>query len=231
MERRLKIYSGGEVGSVIPLHVYLEEETMHLFDQRILGLYIVVLLGVLVAVKQLATGSILEKPKGDILLQLVNIFNLFFLLIVNPAAAILLIARSMERIDPTHINVQAPWILMALEIAGLVLYVAGYFLMAWSLIRLGRNYQLGGSTPRSGDHMITDGPYSRVRHPMYTAALSISLGLAFLIQSWAFFCVFCIYLVLILMLIPVEEKELQKAYGAEYSAYQQKAGKLVPFVY
>jgi protein-S-isoprenylcysteine O-methyltransferase Ste14 len=204
---------------------------MHLLGQNMLGVAILVLLGGLVVVKQVATGSILESPKGGLLLQLVNIFNLFFLLIVNPVAAILLIVRSMETIDPTHISIQAPWILSALEIAGLILYVMGFFLMSWALIRLGRNYQLGGSAPRSGDHMIVDGPYSLVRHPMYTAALSISIGLACLIQSWAFFCVFCIYLVLILLLIPTEEQVLGKAYGAQYASYQQKTGKLIPFVH
>ena len=66
---------------------------------------------------------------------------------------------------------------------------------------------------------------------MYTSALSISLGLACLIQSWAFFGVFCIYLLLILVLIPVEEDGLQKAYGEQYVAHRKKTSKLIPFVY
>lgn len=103
--------------------------------------------------------------------------------------------------------------------------------MAWALIRLGRNYQLGGSTPRSEDEMVRDGPYRLVRHPMYTAALSISLGLACLIQSWAFFGVFCIYLALILPLIAMEEDGLQKAYGERYDAYRRKTKRIIPFVY
>lgn len=44
-----------------------------MIDQRILGIVIVVLLGVLVVTKQAATGSILDKPKGNFLVQLVNI--------------------------------------------------------------------------------------------------------------------------------------------------------------
>ena len=204
---------------------------MHLLDQMLLGIVILLLLAVLVVVKFLTTGSILDKPKGSFLLQLVNIFNLFFLLIVNPVAAILLIIRLLESIDVTHLIIGTPWILMVIEIVGLALYVSGFLLMALALIRLGRNYQLGGSAPRSEDHMIAGGPYSLIRHPMYTAALSISLGLAFLIQSWVFFGVFCIYLILILLLIPVEEKELKKVYGAQYVSYQQKTGKLIPFVY
>jgi protein-S-isoprenylcysteine O-methyltransferase Ste14 len=66
---------------------------------------------------------------------------------------------------------------------------------------------------------------------MYTAALSISLGLACLIQSGALVCVFGIYVGLIFLLIPVEEDGLRKAYGEQYVAYQQQARKLIPFDY
>jgi protein-S-isoprenylcysteine O-methyltransferase Ste14 len=213
------------------LGIHQEEEEMHLFDQRILGTAILLLLGMLVIVKQMATGRILDKPTGNLLVQLVNIFNLFFLLIVNPIAAVLLITRRLETIDLTHMTIEVPWLLMVLETVGFVVYVMGYFLMAWALIRLGSNYQLGGSAPRSEDKMMREGPYKWVRHPMYTAALGISLGLACLIQSLAFFSVFCIYLVLILLLIPMEEEGLRLAYGKHYVAYQQKTKKLVPFVY
>ncbi len=204
---------------------------MHLLDQRILGIAILFLLGMLVAVKKVATHSILDKPKGNLMMQLVNIFNLFFLLVVNPLAAISLIARSPTTIDPAHMAIDNPLIVMILEIFGLVLYVLGFLLMVWALITLGRNYQLGGSTPRSEDKIVMEGPYAVIRHPMYTGALSISLGLACLIQSWAFFCVFGIYLVLILLLIPMEEDGLREAYGEQYVVYQQKTGKLIPFVH
>ena len=204
---------------------------MHLMDQRILGIIILVLMGMLVIAKRLASGSVLDKPKGNLMVQLVNIFNLFFLLVVNPVAAVLLIARRMEAGDPTRLTLDRPALLPVLESTGIVLYVAGIFLMAWALLSLGRNYQLGGTAPRDGDAMVRHGPYRLIRHPMYTAALSISCGLACLIQSVACFSVFCIYFVLILMLIPLEEKGLQQAYGKEYTVYRQSTAKLFPFVY
>jgi len=204
---------------------------MHLLDQRILGIAILFLLGILVTVKGIATGSILDKPRGNLMVQLVNIFNLFFLLVVNPLVAILLITRRIATIDPTHLTIAEPWIVVVLEIIGLLMYAIGYFLMAGALVMLGRNYQLGGSAPRSEDKVVVDGPYRLVRHPMYTAALGISFGLICLIQSWALFCVFCVYLVLIFLLIPVEEDGLQKAYGEQYLSYQKKTRKLIPFVY
>lgn len=204
---------------------------MHLFDQKILGIAILLLLGMLVIVKRVATGSILDKPKGNFLVQLVNVFNLFFLLVVNPLSAILLITDRLPKSDPTHLTVNEQWITTVVEIVGLALCVAGYLLMAWALITLGRNYQLGGSAPRPEDKMISDGPYSLIRHPMYTAALSISLGLAFLIQSGAFMGVFFIYLALITPLIVTEENALRKTYDEQYRVYQQKTRKLIPFIY
>jgi protein-S-isoprenylcysteine O-methyltransferase Ste14 len=185
----------------------------------------------LVLAKLIATGSVLDKPKGNVLVQLVNIFNLFFLLIVNPAAAVLLILRRLEAIDPTLVVFNAPSFLIALELAGLVIYVMGFLLMAWALFNLGCNYQLGGTAPRHSDVLIKNGPYGLVRHPMYAAALCISCGLACLTQSVAFSSVFCSYLVLVLLLIPLEERGLQQAYDKEYATYRQTTARLVPFIY
>ena len=206
----------------------LKEKGMHLLDQRILGILILLLLGILVAVKWIATGSILERPKGNLLLWLVNIFNLFFLLIANPLAAILLITGQIEAVDTTALTFGAGWHLTVIEIGGSIIYLIGFTLMAWALITLGGNYQLGGSDPRTTDRLITSGPYAFIRHPMYTAALCIAFGLACLTQSLACLGVCIIYLVLILLLIPVEEEGLQRIYGERYRAYQGKSKRLIP---
>jgi len=201
---------------------------MHFIDQTILGILILILLGILVAIKRVSTGSILEKPKGSLLLWLVNIFNLFFLLVANPLAAILLINEKMDILDPSYLTISNSWILLSVEIIGLIIYLSGFALMIWALIRLGMNYQLGGVDPRSNDKMVSSGPYKIIRHPMYTAALCIALGLSLLIQSIACFGVFCIYLFLIILLIPKEEKSLIGAYGESYRLYQKTTKKLIP---
>jgi protein-S-isoprenylcysteine O-methyltransferase Ste14 len=202
---------------------------MYLLDQRALGVVMLLLLVMLVAIKHLATGSILrDRPNGNLRIWFTHTFNLFFLLIVNPMAAVLLMTRYLETVDPTHIAIEVPWLLTGLEIGGMVFYLVGTLLMAWALVRLGRNYQVGGNPPRAADEMVIVGPYRFVRHPMYTAALCISLGLACLIQSLAFLSVFCIYVVLIFLLVPAEEEGLRRAYGERYVAYQQKVKRIVP---
>jgi protein-S-isoprenylcysteine O-methyltransferase Ste14 len=202
---------------------------MHLLSQQVLGILIVLLLVMLVVVKRAATGSILETPKGGSLLWLVNIFNLLFLLVINPLAAILLLMEKINMVDPSFLTITNGPVLILLETAGLIMYLFGFLLMAWALIILGRNYQLGGVDPRATDKMVFNGPYTYLRHPMYTAALSIALGLACLIQSLACFVAFSLYLVLIVLLIPYEEESLVKAYGETYIQYKQKVRRLLPF--
>ncbi len=204
---------------------------MHIINQMILGGLILLLLAILVIIKRLATGSILEIPRPGVLFWLVNIFNLFFLLVANPLAAILLMTGRLEGVDPTAHSIDSVWHVTAVEFVGLVIYLAGFFLMGWALITLGGNYQLGGSDPRTTDCMITSGPYALMRHPMYTAALSIAFGLACLTASLACLGAFVIYLVLILLLIPVEEEGLLRAYGPQYASYQRDVRKLLPFVF
>ncbi len=203
---------------------------MHLLGQRTLGIVILALLGALVVVKRVASGSLVEKPRGPFLLAAVNGFNLLFLLVVNPLAGVLLIARRLEAADATHVSVEAP-LVTVVETIGLALYASGLALMAWALIVLGRSYQLGGSAPRPDDRIVVAGPYALVRHPMYTAALAIALGLACLTQSAACLAVFGTYLVLILLLVPVEEAGLQEAYRERYVAYRRKTGALLPSIF
>jgi protein-S-isoprenylcysteine O-methyltransferase len=190
------------------------------------------LLTALVFIKQMFSGSILkERPKDNLRTWLTHLFNLFFLLFVNPLAAILLITGHLEVVDPTRLAIDRPWLLMGAEVIGVGLYVMGFILMAWALVTLGRNYQAGGSDPRATDGMVIGGPYRVVRHPMYAAALAISLGLACAVQSLAFFSVFGIYFVLITLLIPAEEEGLRRAYGEPYIVYQRRVKSLVPLLF
>jgi len=209
----------------------MKVNNMHLFDQKILGIMMLLLLGALVLVKRAATGSVLDVPKGNVLARLANGFNLFFLLMVMPLTAVSLITGCMETVDPARIFIPEHWLSALLEIAGLVFFGMGFILMAWALICLGEYYQIGGKAPRIKDKMIKNGPYIIIRHPMCTAALTISLGLAGLIQSWVLVGMFGLYFIFINLLIALEEDELLRVYKDQYISYQFKVRKLIPYVY
>jgi protein-S-isoprenylcysteine O-methyltransferase Ste14 len=204
---------------------------MHLLDPQLLGAILLSLLAVIVVIKRKATGSIFDLPRGRSLVLVVNSFNLFFLLIAIPAVSVLLITGSLEDVDPIRVTIAEPWMPAAVEATGLILYIIGHFLMGSALISLGGNYQLGGIRPRAADKMVLKGPFKVIRHPMYSAALSISLGLACLTQSCIVFGIFVLYLLLINLLIPLEEDGLMRVYKEQYASYRFRVKKLVPFVY
>jgi protein-S-isoprenylcysteine O-methyltransferase Ste14 len=203
---------------------------VHLLGDRTLGALILCLLGILVGVKRLATGSVLdERPDARFLVQGVNAFNLAFLLVVNPVAAVLLLAGRLPAWDLSRVEVPWRWLRAAVEAVGVGMYVVGCALMIWALLTLRSSYQLGGMAPRSQDALVVRGPYALVRHPMYTAALAMALGLGLTLQSLACLAVFVIYLVLLHALMPVEEAALRSAYGETYEAYARTVPRLIPF--
>jgi protein-S-isoprenylcysteine O-methyltransferase Ste14 len=204
---------------------------LYLFDQRIMGIIMLLLLGVMGVVNHLATGSPPSKPKGSLLAIIANTYNYFFLFIAIPAAAILLITGRQKIIDPIQLASDMSGLRIGLEIAGLIIFVLGNLLVNWAIIKLGRNFQAAVLLPRTGGWLVTDGPYRLIRHPIGLAALCISLGISCLMQSLVYFVIFIIYLVLNILVIPSEEKALRQVYGEQYVAYTQHTKKLIPFVY
>jgi protein-S-isoprenylcysteine O-methyltransferase Ste14 len=202
-----------------PFISILKEPAMQLLNQRIAGIVILLVWAMLVVVKGMATGFLLnDRPRGGVRIWLVHVFNFLFLLVATPLATILLIVRRPDALG----------LRTSLGVAGIVLYGAGCIVLCWALCALRGNYQVGGNVPRASDELVTRGPYRFLRHPMYAAALCVSLGLACLTHSLAYFCVFCIYVLLIAPLIPYEEEGLCRAYGERYSAYRDAVKRLAP---
>ena len=111
------------------------------------------------------------------------------------------------------------------QMAGIVLTGAGYFLFIWSVVARGK-YAV--SWAMSKNHkLVTWGPYRYVRHPSYLGYFLMFSGL-FLI--W-------LNLVAILPLVAVpgyvqitvaEEELLIRRFGEEYIRYQKKTGWFFP---
>jgi protein-S-isoprenylcysteine O-methyltransferase Ste14 len=112
----------------------------------------------------------------------------------------------------------------------------GIAILAMLAVLVGIKKKATGSIiemPRGGVALVLGNAFNLffLLHPMYTAALSLSAGLCCLTQSGAAVCVFCGYLAVIFVLIPLEEAGLQQAYGEPYAAYQQRVPRLLPWVY
>ena len=77
--------------------------------------------------------------------------------------------------------------------------------------------------------LITDGPFSYVRHPTYLAHTMIFLGI-FLISGAAAVGIVTIidFVIINVFTMPLEEKELLERFGEEYGSYMRKVPRFFP---
>jgi protein-S-isoprenylcysteine O-methyltransferase Ste14 len=205
---------------------------MHILDNHLIGIIILVLFSLQGLVMLFSPGSLrLQKPEAGGISWVYNLLNLFVILVATPLVAILLMKNIMEPIEFLRIHITSVWILMIVEKLGMILFFVGNILLYWSRIILKRSFRLGGVAPRSEDKFITSGPYRWIRHPMYTSILLMSLGLSLLIQSALILFLFIMLTVFVILLIPSEDAQLQKSYGFIFNKYRQKVKALVPYIY
>ena len=101
-------------------------------------------------------------------------------------------------------------------------------LVFWVVKSLGRNISETVLTKR--DHrLVTEGPYRWVRHPLYGVGLLLLLGLSLITASWLLAAVTLLAALLILtVIIPREESALIETFGARYTEYQRRTGRILP---
>ncbi|UCH04841.1 MAG: hypothetical protein JSW05_01400 [Candidatus Thorarchaeota archaeon] len=76
--------------------------------------------------------------------------------------------------------------------------------------------------------LVTDGVYSRIRHPLYLATILLLLGMA-AVYPFTNVLVFALSLGgYVLVGAWLEERKLVRQYGQEYQEYRKKAGFMLP---
>ena len=79
-----------------------------------------------------------------------------------------------------------------------------------------------------GHHLITTGPYARIRHPLYAGMFGWCVALSLLTANWIFVAVCVLFILGLLWRIPKEEQMMIEAFGDQYKAYMQRTGRLFP---
>jgi protein-S-isoprenylcysteine O-methyltransferase Ste14 len=91
--------------------------------------------------------------------------------------------------------------------------------------------RLVGQTELSGaGEMQRGGIYSRIRHPRYTASFLAILGACLLAGTRAMWIVAGVWLVLMLVAISFEEREMRTRFGALYADYCSQVPRFVPSI-
>jgi protein-S-isoprenylcysteine O-methyltransferase Ste14 len=117
----------------------------------------------------------------------------------------------------------------AMFVIGIVLELGGAGLAIAARRALGTNWSREVRIA-VGHELVQSGPYARIRHPIYTGALSISLGLA--IQSGLLSALVGLGILILAYIrkIALEERLLSNAFGAQFDQYCAKSWALIPFL-
>ena len=111
---------------------------------------------------------------------------------------------------------------------GVVLGIAVVPAAHWVLRSLGRNVSETVLT-KSQHELVTSGPYRWIRHPLYTTGISLFAAIGLMNASWLIlFLVLVIAVLMRIVVIPLEERQLLEKFGDEYRSYMARTGRLVP---
>ena len=112
---------------------------------------------------------------------------------------------------------------------GAALTIAGLLFAVWAREHLGRNWS-HSVTIKQGHELITTGPYTAVRHPIYTGILIGFLGMAIAISQVRGFIAFALMFLGFWVKLRLEEQWMRTQFGESYATYCQKTAALVPYL-
>ena len=139
----------------------------------------------------------------------------------------LFISLVLYAVDPDWFGVLSVPLPAWIQWLGIALGIFSLALYAWSRSTLGKEW----SSPlqmQTEHHLVTTGPYARIRHPIYLALLGFLASLALVSANWCFIVVLAFSIVDLSLRMPREEQMMIGEFGEEYEDYMEKTGRLFP---
>lgn len=114
------------------------------------------------------------------------------------------------------------WAAMVFLFLGAFFFFSGVYFLGKNLTPLPH--------PRENSELVQQGPYALVRHPIYCGVILIGFAWAFWTQGLFTF----VYALILFFFFDVKsrrEERWLKAKFSEYTQYQKKVKKLIPYIY
>lgn len=118
----------------------------------------------------------------------------------------------------------------ALAYTGLVLVLVGIGFAIWARFYLGGNWS-GTITIKKNHTLVKRGPYSIVRHPIYSGLLIALLGMVAVSRELRVLLGTGLLLVMFGIRSRLEESFMIEQFGSEYADYKRRVKALIPFVW
>jgi protein-S-isoprenylcysteine O-methyltransferase Ste14 len=130
-------------------------------------------------------------------------------------------------LNPPWVRVLLFPLLGWLRWVGFGLGLASLALLTWTQVELGKQWSAQLQLREEHD-LVTSGPYSLVRHPMYTAVFGLGVALALVSANWAFVLITLAAVAGLSARVPREEQMMIEQFGGQYLEYMKKTGRFLP---
>jgi len=110
---------------------------------------------------------------------------------------------------------------------GFAVGVVAVFFWTWTQVTLDTQWSAQLQLTKA-HHLVTTGPYARIRHPLYAGIFGWCVALSLLTANWIFVAVCALSILGLLWRVPKEEQMMIEAFGDEYKAYMQRTGRFFP---
>ncbi len=94
-------------------------------------------------------------------------------------------------------------------------------------ISMGRNWSMA-VTPSKKTELITDGVFSKVRHPIYALSLLLMVSTVIVVANWMMLIVGIIHCSMLWTKAWNEEHYLTQTHGRDYQEYQRSTNRFIP---
>ena len=121
---------------------------------------------------------------------------------------------------PDHIVVFIQWLAVLAALLAYALTVP-----CW--LALGSNWSLA-VVPNKKTNLVTDGWYSRIRHPIYALGLLLMLATVAVVPSPAVVVLAAVHTTLVVLKVANEERYLTQRHGQAYVDYCGRTGRFLP---
>ncbi len=113
-----------------------------------------------------------------------------------------------------------------LQIIGGLTMLAGSIVLLWALLQLRENLRVF-PTPIAGGHLVTNGIFRWIRHPIYSGIIFMALGYAIYNSSFNHLVMALLIFLFFYIKASYEEERLSQVYP-EYESYQLRSGMFLP---
>ena len=119
------------------------------------------------------------------------------------------------------------WVIIALGIAGCVIYMFLCILMNMSFVQLGKNLSVDIDI-KEGNTLVQSGVYGVIRHPMYLCEMLIPFAAAMTTQSWMLILWGLVMIPIEIIRANKEDELLKHHYGEKFAVYAKDVNRFFP---